>query len=37
MVKMVELDFDGEGKREVKEVVMIVMLKVEVVVMGLLL
>ena len=31
---MVELDFDEEGKKEVKEVVMMVMLKVEVVVMG---
>ena len=30
MVEMVELNFDGEGKREVKEVVMMVILKFEV-------
>ena len=31
------MDFDGEGKREVMEVVMMVILKVELVVMGVLL
>jgi len=34
---MVELDFDGEGKGKVKEVVMMVMWRDEVVVMGVLL